>query len=120
MGLQSSACSGQCDTGFYCPEGSVSPKERQCGSYQGILEAHHFQTRAFGAKSYDIQSLGEIIREETEVISKDPMSCQTKVGGALTYTEQVSEVCSLETAKALRILGNSVFCPLGKSHIPFS
>ena len=115
MGLQNSACSGLCDPGYYCPEGSVSPRERQCGSYQGLLEAHHFQTRAFGAKSYDIQSLGEIIREETVVISKDPMNCQASVGGSLTYAEQVleSEACSLETAKALHILANSVFCPLG-------
>jgi MinD superfamily P-loop ATPase len=26
-----SQCSGPCDPGFYCPEGSVSPTEKLCG-----------------------------------------------------------------------------------------
>lgn len=30
-GLSSRLCSGSCDPGFYCPPGSVSPRERACG-----------------------------------------------------------------------------------------
>lgn len=31
-GLQTQTCSGPCDAGYYCPEGSTSPRQVQCGS----------------------------------------------------------------------------------------
>ena len=31
-GLSSSACSGECSAGFFCPQGSRWPTEQQCGS----------------------------------------------------------------------------------------
>lgn len=31
-GLHSGACSGACEAGYYCPEGSTSPRQVQCGA----------------------------------------------------------------------------------------
>jgi hypothetical protein len=43
-GLQSSACSGLCDPGYYCPEGSTSARQEACpagtyGSAHGLRDA---------------------------------------------------------------------------------
>ncbi|CAM9428107.1 unnamed protein product, partial [Laminaria digitata] len=38
-GLASPLCSGDCSPGFYCPAGSISPRERACGSAALICPA---------------------------------------------------------------------------------
>jgi hypothetical protein len=36
MGLSTSACSGVCSPGFYCPEGSVTPTQYQCATADDV------------------------------------------------------------------------------------
>merc|ERR1712054_447857 len=36
LGQWNSFCSGPCDAGYYCPKGSTSPKEHECGG-EGVF-----------------------------------------------------------------------------------
>ena len=38
FGATTSNCSGQCDAGYFCPPGSISPKQKKCGSIMGLTE----------------------------------------------------------------------------------
>lgn len=56
-GLHTQQCSGRCDDGYYCPAGSTSPQERQCGgphvfcpegSGEPLLAANGYYTVGLG------------------------------------------------------------------------
>ena len=38
-GLSSPRCSGVCTPGFYCPAGSISPRQRACGGASVVCPA---------------------------------------------------------------------------------